>query len=251
LNSSRSSLADYVLSRLTPSDMTARSPMRDYVFPHLLTAPPVRSRNHPRQRFAATQVSVPGAADHKAPEFTSPRTCLLDPHGNSDSQPLSPRSDRMSSIQESSPRHRDSRDSSPDKGDLETGSPRARFMDSESQPLVSPRPERPVVLRGVKMKGFNTPALNVLFVENPDPSFRVNGRETYWAIAADHFLYKSEATTHGELARRSVSRPFRMEPAMASLTAQKPTTFGTPRVQLQRHLRKRDGESGQVTQGSG
>merc|ERR1712039_103264 len=64
----------------------------------------------------------------------------------------------------------------------------------DTQPMEQPVCDAHVVLRGVKLRGFECAQLNVLFVEHPDPAFRVGGRETYWAISADYFLYRSQAT---------------------------------------------------------
>jgi len=71
-----------------------------------------------------------------------------------------------------------------------------RFAEPATSPPASiPEPERPVVLRGIKMAGFKLAELNVLFVENTDPDMMVNGRETYWSEEKDYFLYRSEATS--------------------------------------------------------
>jgi len=50
------------------------------------------------------------------------------------------------------------------------------------------------VTRAIKMHGFKNPALNELFVENPETDFVVNERETYWTYSGEYFLYKSAAT---------------------------------------------------------
>lgn len=68
-------------------------------------------------------------------------------------------------------------------------------------PSTSPKGRLPLssgktgpVLRAVKLKGFKTGGVNVLFVENPDPASRINGRETFWNASRDFFIYHSQAT---------------------------------------------------------
>jgi len=58
-----------------------------------------------------------------------------------------------------------------------------------------------VVLRGITLHGFHTPALNVLFIESRDARTKVNDRETYWTVANDYFLYYSKTTSTWGIAK--------------------------------------------------
>lgn len=172
-SASRSSLANYVLSRLSPHDMSLRSSMADYVFSRLLPVHPV-SQTRPKQRFAASQVQVPGAATHEPPLFSD----KVDQYGC------------IPALAQAPP-HPEPVQQKPKPG--------LEFQHVETtrstQPLgTPPSSECPSVLRGVKLTGFHCIELNVLFVENPEPAFVVNGRETYWSSVSDYFLYHSSTT---------------------------------------------------------
>jgi len=200
-----SSLADYVLSRLSPSDMSARSTMADYVFSRLTPGQgqPARSRTRPRQRFAAAQVQMPGAATHQAPCFSREPEDKAKDKAETPSIPQqeapayggahlgSVAAAAVASAAVASPHHAPSTTSPTSQ---QSGSPKQQAPETPSQsgpisPLAGGRP-----LRGIKMRGFHTQELNVLFVESAEPTYFVHGRETYWSAAGDFFLYRSEAT---------------------------------------------------------
>lgn len=109
-----------------------------------------------RQKFAAEQVSPPGAAAHEAPFFEKgmelgPDVEQPDPSSFFPPRPLSP---------------------SGSQGNISSSS----------------------FLRGVKLGGFQNEELNALFVEKTDPRLVVNGRETYWPASAAFFIYRSAGT---------------------------------------------------------
>lgn len=236
--SSRLSLADYVISRLSPSDASSQPSMADFVFSRLLADPSAAARargQQPRHRFAASQVEMPGAATHEAPCFSRQEQVLErggsslqeEPSGelfgqgyqgggipnvNEPSQEptgwwTSGRgSEYQALLPEASPQRKAALNfsnlsqtpgsKSPDRevscGDLL----QPRFAEPPASPPASiPEPERPVVLRGIKMAGFQLAELNVLFVEDTDPDKMVNGRETYWSEDNNYFLYRSQATS--------------------------------------------------------
>jgi len=232
LGSSRLSLANYVISRLSPSDAGSQPSMADYVFSRLLSDPSaaVRARGHQqRHRFASAQVQMPGAATHEAPRFSrqeqdverigsseEPTGALFGQgfEGGGIPNVAEPThepggwwssgkgSEYEALLAESSPPQKASLNFSngsdtpgPKVPDREV-SWQGRFAEPPASPPASiPEPERPVVLRGIKMAGFKLPELNVLFVENTDPDMMVNGRETYWSEEKHYFLYRSEATS--------------------------------------------------------
>jgi len=245
LGSSRLSLADYVISRLSPSDASQQPSMADYLFSRLSDPSPAAraQRASPRHRFAAAQVQMPGAATHEAPSFSRQEQAGRDESSlqEESSGPLfgrgyeggappnvaeptqepsgwwssGKRSDYQALLPDASPPQRPAQArliqrASPATNGSET--PRRKLPDTEVQPhndsrqprfaeppvsppASIPEPERPVVLRGIKMAGFRLADLNVLFVESTDPDTKVNGRETYWSAANDYFLYRSEATS--------------------------------------------------------
>lgn len=58
--------------------------------------------------------------------------------------------------------------------------------------VASPPPENgEEVLRGIKLQGFGSAGLNVLFVEVSDPLYAVAGCRTYWATSGEYLLYYS------------------------------------------------------------
>jgi len=240
IGSSRLSLADYVISRLSPSDAASQPSMAGYVFSRLLANPAAASRaargSPQRHRFAAAQVQMPGAASHEAPLFSrheqierAGSTLTEEPSGSlfgqgfeggaipevaepsrepagwwasgkggGEYQAMLPEgSPQKAALNFSSgsdtpgPKAPDTEVSCPNDEDL-----RPRFAEPPASPPASiPEPEKPVVLRGIKMAGFQLAELNVLFVESTDRDTTVNGRETYWSAANDYFLYRSEATS--------------------------------------------------------
>jgi len=75
--------------------------------------------------------------------------------------------------------------------------PQERSPPSRSPPSpasVATRVGSNTHVRAIKLSGFHNSALNDVFVENHDPEYMVNGRETYWSYTGDFFLYRSEST---------------------------------------------------------
>lgn len=193
---SRSMIADFVLSQLKPKETSRRPSRAEEIFSRLQ---PVFSS--PRPRFAAAQVQMPAAATHEAPIFVDKLEIgdgqLGGLHDScyslySPSAPSTARSSQGEALRFPFPTN---------AADAERG----RLSSTMSSPPVSPptasaRPQH-VVLRGIKMHGFSTPQLNVLFIEGREASTKVNGRETYWTEANDYFLYYSKATDTWGLAK--------------------------------------------------
>jgi len=50
-------------------------------------------------------------------------------------------------------------------------------------------PEAAAKLRTVSLAGFKTEALNEEFLEGPGAEFEVQGRETYWQVSGEYFLF--------------------------------------------------------------
>lgn len=197
---SRSSFVDVVLTHVAPKVTSRRTSRAEEMLSRLT---PVFSR--PRPRFAAAQVQVPGAASHEAPAFAE-SLVVQDSLYALDSMSI-PSTARSSETQakrvqilsdwsnEGSERPGTSR-ASP------RASPRAASPRAASPSAASPAsPSQPVVLRGVKLTGFNTPQFNALFIESRDKRSNVNGRETYWTEVGDYFIYHSKATNTWGLAK--------------------------------------------------
>lgn len=166
----------------------------DYVF-SLMPGRPAQ-----RQRFAAEQVHMPGAASHEAPLFAERLEAPVPSEKNGmeviGGVPVSSRS--LSSLGAPTSRTLDSNPPEiavPREAPLQAPEP-ARFAEAPFQPPVSPPPaeEKAPALRGIKLSGFRQPELNVLYVESTDPAAMINGRETYWSATNETFLYRSEAT---------------------------------------------------------
>lgn len=157
IDGSAGSFLDQLLHRVNGHghETQATGPLTS-IFSRLGAPMSVSSRStESRQRFAAEQVSLPGAAAHEAPLFEKgmPDIEQPDPSSPSPPRPMSP---------------------------------------SGSQPGGNVSPSG--FLRGVKLGGFQNQELNVLFVEKTDPRLVVNGRETYWPASAAFFIYRSVGT---------------------------------------------------------
>jgi len=194
---SRASLADLVLSHLRPKETSRRFSRAEEV---LSSFPPVLS--HPRPRFAASQVQLPAAATHDAPLFVEKleiegieNTCsasnylLYSPSAPSTARSSEPQARFAPALDDNERSRSPGRSRSPNRPSTPRSSPPSASADQQ------------LVLRGIKMHGFRTPQLNVLFIENRDASTKVNGRETYWTEAGDYFLYFSKATDTWGLAK--------------------------------------------------
>eukprot|EP00441_Pelagodinium_beii_P027267 CAMPEP_0197664568 /NCGR_PEP_ID=MMETSP1338-20131121/58718_1 /TAXON_ID=43686 ORGANISM="Pelagodinium beii, Strain RCC1491" /NCGR_SAMPLE_ID=MMETSP1338 /ASSEMBLY_ACC=CAM_ASM_000754 /LENGTH=646 /DNA_ID=CAMNT_0043243243 /DNA_START=54 /DNA_END=1991 /DNA_ORIENTATION=+ len=124
--------------------------------------PSVSSRaTQSRSRFAAEQVSLPGAAYQEAPQFQD--RGLDEELG----EPLNQKQQTRERNQPAS----SAGGTSPTRGGHGTS-----------------------YLRGIKLGGFANEGLNALFVEKPAPALAVNGRETYWPASGDYFIYRSAST---------------------------------------------------------
>jgi len=231
--SSRSSLADYVLSKMLP-DKRVNS-VGDYVFSRLLEPSPEEEGSpglDPEAggpRLQGLQVCMPKAADHEAPMFReSSRTLRRKPADGEgpvgvESQPLTwqsplPRPDLddqredgldMEHLQTLRPGGERSRTCTrhsrsavfPDEPP-EEGASAAWLPQTPGTCITSPQTPRTTlqrlgsskVSRAVKLTGFRNLALNELFVENREPEFHISGAETYWSYGGDYFLYRSPAT---------------------------------------------------------
>jgi len=187
---SHTCLTELVLSHLKPKETSRRFSRAEEMFSRLQ---PVFSR--PRPRFAAAQVQPPAAATHDAPVFVEKIEIPKSPPGlhglheatysvYSQSAPSTARSEspvaRIPSIVTESDQPQ--RNASPTR--QAPVSPTASTVEAGQES----------VLRGLKMQGFQTAQLNVLFIESKEESWKVNGRETYWSEAKDYFLYYSKAT---------------------------------------------------------
>lgn len=77
--SSRSSLADYVLSKMAPEKSGRTTSLGGYVFSRLLEPQPEEIEESPGEgpRFLGMQVGVPDAAKHEAPSFAIPSRGLV------------------------------------------------------------------------------------------------------------------------------------------------------------------------------
>mmetsp|Transcript_53920 Transcript_53920/g.144416 ORF Transcript_53920/g.144416 Transcript_53920/m.144416 type:complete len:266 (-) Transcript_53920:116-913(-) len=163
-----------MISRLQPEEMISR-------------LQPVFSR--PRPRFAAAQVQVPAAATHEAPVFVEKLDFSEGVHDTCYSL-YSPSAQSTARSSDGQVLRR--------QVDAEQG----HSSSAPSNPPLSPPPaDHGVVLRGIKMHGFSTPQLNVLYIESMEASTKVNSRETYWTEASDYFLYYSKATDTWGLAK--------------------------------------------------
>jgi len=156
--SSRGSMADSMLSRVNLTDN--RGSVDDMMFSRLTPATPDEEAQVGRQ--ASAQVLPPGAATHEAANISnSDRLSQANALGDIAIVPIP--EDRNSST-----------------------TPPASPTSTEKSPQTQ--------YRAVKMTGFKNPGLNDMFIENNEPSYIINERETYWSSTGDFFLYRSAST---------------------------------------------------------
>jgi len=118
-----------------------------------------------RQRFAALPVMLPGAAAHEPPSFA----CTDAPM-----RPSTPKSSVAS-------RGLHGRFAS-----APVGMPGAS---AHEPPEFKADGDKVQPFRAVVIAGFQSAELNVMYVERPDPTFRIGDRETYWSVTQKHFIF--------------------------------------------------------------
>jgi len=217
--SSRGSMADSMLSRVNLTDN--RGSVADMMFSRLTPATPDEEALQVG-RQASPQVLLPGAATHEAAKISN--------------------SDRLS--QAKAP------------GDIKVvvGPEDATACSIPCSPTSSQKSPQ-TQFRAVKMTGFKNPGLNDMFIENSEPSYVINERETYWSSKGDFFLYRSAATNTWGAAK--AKRFQNIKDGKSNGVAHSPEGFGLwdsgKAVQMKKAWREWDADASKwmTRQGSG